>query len=685
LNGKRRYTLGAMPERKQLLQLTPVKPAAGDRLDSWKEIAAYLGREPRTVRRWEKDEGLPVHRLQHGRGGSVYARKSELDAWLSQRSGESAPRPPAKGRFRTRWVLAAAAVLALALIAAAGLVLWRSWTRPGPAAAVPLTSDPGAVMEPSLAPNARQVAYVWNGEAQDNFDIYVRMLAGGAPLRLTTDPADDYSPAWSPDSATIAFLRRTSAGTAAVVLVPVLGGVERKIAELFVAGWPHWGRGPSLAWSPDGKWLVAPGSRGPNEPDMLLRISPATGEMRPLASLPPKMWQHMAPAISPDGRTLAFSRMVAWGRSELCLLALSQDLLPAGEVRRLETGATWNASPAWLPDGRSLVFSTGSVLAPHLERIAVSGSGRAERLAGIGTDGWTPSLARADDGRVRLAYMHHYESVNIWRSALDGSGPPVRLIASAHWSFEPAWSSDGKRIVFISDRTGDSELWVTDAGGRQPQQWTFLKQPRLGGPRWSPDGRRIAFTVPGDRPPPMYLIDAPGAVPKLVPGADGSGYLEWAPDGRAIYFSANRGAHTEIWKIAPEGGEAVQVTHGGGGLPAVSSDGRFLYYAKGGAAPDERHLWRAPLGSGSAEKVLDYVDAYSLSDAGIAFKYYRPGAKPAGPYLEMFRFATGKTERLPDPRQSLRYGIALSRDGRYLLHAQADYAVSDLMLVEGFR
>ena len=57
-----------------------------DRLDSWKEIAAYLNRSVRTLHRWEKDEGLPVHRHQHKELGSVFAYKSELDAWVSARS-----------------------------------------------------------------------------------------------------------------------------------------------------------------------------------------------------------------------------------------------------------------------------------------------------------------------------------------------------------------------------------------------------------------------------------------------------------------------------------------------------------------------------------------------------------------------------------------------------------------------
>jgi TolB-like protein len=95
--------------------------ASADRLDSWKEIAAYLGREVRTVQGWEKSEGLPVHRHQHGRIGSVYAFKSELDQWRGAR------RPPtAEPPSRRPWLFAAAGIAAVA-IAGSSLLLW---TRP---------------------------------------------------------------------------------------------------------------------------------------------------------------------------------------------------------------------------------------------------------------------------------------------------------------------------------------------------------------------------------------------------------------------------------------------------------------------------------------------------------------------------------------------------------------------------
>ena len=114
-----------------------VKPAL-DRLDSWKEIAAYLKRDVTTVQRWEKREGMPVHRHLHDRMGSVYAFSSELDAWVQSRKlpleeeekGLRAERPAdgdvdvrPTGTSRTRLWLVLGGVAGLALIAISYVML----------------------------------------------------------------------------------------------------------------------------------------------------------------------------------------------------------------------------------------------------------------------------------------------------------------------------------------------------------------------------------------------------------------------------------------------------------------------------------------------------------------------------------------------------------------------------------
>lgn len=103
--------------------------ASTDRLDSWKEIAAYLKRDERTVRRWEKSEGLPVHRHTHTRQASVYAFKSELDIWWDQgraRLDQKEPEPSAPAR-KISWGFVLAGV-ALVVVAVVGAGIWLERT-----------------------------------------------------------------------------------------------------------------------------------------------------------------------------------------------------------------------------------------------------------------------------------------------------------------------------------------------------------------------------------------------------------------------------------------------------------------------------------------------------------------------------------------------------------------------------
>lgn len=84
---------------------------------------------------------------------------------------------------------------------------------------VPLTSYAGSEICPSFAPDGERVAFAWDGEKQDNFDIYVKQIGGGPPLRLTSEPAPDISPAWSPDGRQIAFLHVVTEEKAQVLVI----------------------------------------------------------------------------------------------------------------------------------------------------------------------------------------------------------------------------------------------------------------------------------------------------------------------------------------------------------------------------------------------------------------------------------------------------------------------------------
>src|SRR5215467_12491138 len=136
------------------------RPASSEseRLESWKAIAAHLNRDARTVMRWEKSEGLPVHRLRHLSRSSVYAYPQELDAWRSNRRLE----PAASVRPSRLRPFAVAAILTLAILSGGGRM--TSSLTAGQAGPVDRVlawpGEPSMAADESMSPDGHAVAYI---------------------------------------------------------------------------------------------------------------------------------------------------------------------------------------------------------------------------------------------------------------------------------------------------------------------------------------------------------------------------------------------------------------------------------------------------------------------------------------------------------------------------------------------
>ncbi len=149
----------------------------------------------------------------------------------ASRGDSGHPLGKAVRRNRGRWVWAGAALVVVAM-AVTGWLFRGTARRPAAAPeVVPLTSYAGSERSPSFSPDGNQVAFSWNGEKQDNFDIYIKLIGSPTPVRLTTDPAEDVSPAFSPDGRSIGFVR-VSKGHATFIVIPAIGGPERVVADM---------------------------------------------------------------------------------------------------------------------------------------------------------------------------------------------------------------------------------------------------------------------------------------------------------------------------------------------------------------------------------------------------------------------------------------------------------------------
>jgi Tol biopolymer transport system component len=210
-------------------------------------------------------------------------------------------------------------------------------------------------------------------EKQDNFDIYIKLIGSQDCVRLTTDRADDVSPAFSPDGRSIGFLR-ISNGHASFIVIPAIGGPECIVGQLPDVASDYLGFG----WLPDSKWIVTNG---------LGLLSVESGETRSLTSSAAKSRIDFSPAISPDGRNVAFNRGTSLFTAQIYLLHLTAELKLVGEPRRLSSLRTgFGSAPVWTPDGKELIFSGGTIGATFLWRVPVSGDREPEQLAFIGEE-----------------------------------------------------------------------------------------------------------------------------------------------------------------------------------------------------------------------------------------------------------------------------------------------------------
>jgi Tol biopolymer transport system component/DNA-binding winged helix-turn-helix (wHTH) protein len=606
---------------------------------------------------------------------------------------------------RRWWPWAAALVAVMGL---GGGILW--FVHPAPKnpeprlTVAPLTASPGEG-NPSFSPDGNQVAFDRHERNQEGSQIYVKLIGtGGPPLRLTTGPAWSYSPVWSPDGRYIAFLRDLSREKVAVLLIPALGGPERKIAEVFQSAQYSC---TFLTWSPDGNSLVVSDRDTRKQPTGLFLLAIDTGEKRRLTSPPsPAIWDwsgDSCPSLSPDGRTLAFIRTVDV-KADLYLLAVSDGLKAVGEPKRIDLGKLRAYAPIWTEDGREIVFwNTGPTYwnTDHesgLWRIEVSGSARRsaepQRLGAFGENAIEPAISRRGH---RLAYTSFSIHSSIWRITAPG-GPKANDVKSAgsvngdtpfiystRDDSAPEFSPDGKRIAFMSNRSGYWEIWVCDSDGSNPVQLTSFHGPSVTNPRWSPDGGRIAFDsdAEGEGEFDIWVTSANGGKPQRMttdPANDGN--PSWSRDGRWIYFDSHRTGEQQVWKMPTDGGEAIQLTWDGGWGPLESPDGKFIYYTKalGGTS-----VWRLAVeGGGQPTKLIENLS--DLRNLVIVSRgiYFVP-SQDRDSSIQFLDFATNHTKRVASFGKPSSSGLTLSPDGQWILYTQFDQAGAELRLVENFR
>lgn len=443
-------------------------------------------------------------------------------------------------------------------------------------------------------------------------------------MRLTGTADGDHAPAWSPDGSRIAFLRFNDRGCR-VMVIAAMGGDPRPVTQCPGGGVV------SLDWSPDGRDIAFSWFRKGQEIASVHEVSVDTGQVKRVDYDLQPPYHDIHPRYSPDGEWIAFQRRLGDYNE---VFVVPRD---GGTARRVTYFNSHIAGLDWWHDGASLVVSSDRGGARGLWRIGLDGAAEFLGLAGARRPSTAP-------GVWAVAFERGGGSTNLVRFDLDAAetSAPRVIHPSTRRESEPRYSPDGQRLLFVSDRTGTSQLWV--AGGGRESRLTYHNGGQVSAPAWHPDGRRALYVLHEDSGGSLYLVDTDSReVRRLTDAGLDVASAVFDPSGNHIYFSARRDADWRIWRMRVDDSTLTVLPMQDGYKLAVY--GRHLYFSK----LQGDGLWRAPLDGGAADKISTRVKYWNRAAwALVGDAVYYLDMAPGGTGLEIYRLdlVDGETSRL---------------------------------------
>ncbi len=560
------------------------------RLDSWKEIAAYLNRDVTTVQRWEKREGMPVHRHLHNKRGSVYAFPAELDRWTrsrqsllasdgeicekdGERAGALTPAPAATSPVTRRWRLILP-LFALASAAAACALFWmqrtdRFWRNPIAGARFEAVTDWGGIEQAAaISRDGQFIAFL--SDRDGHMDVWVTQVGSSQFHNLTHGSAAELvNPSvrtlgFSPDGSLVTYWVRKPdplhQADVSIWAVPTLGGEPR----------PYLEGAAEYDWSRDGQRLVyhTPGEGDP----LYVSIGSAPSAGRPIFTAPAGLHSHF-PFWSLDQRSIYFVHGSLPDKLDLWRIAAT------GGVPERITELHAQVSHPVLLDRRTILYlaadSDGSGPWLYGEDVAH----RIPHRLSTGVDRYT-SLAASADGR-RLVVTLATPKKSLWRVHIDVSGPkpsalsPITLTTSS--GFRPRLGAN--YLLYVSASGASESIWKL-ANSVTTELWRGQGAEIMGGPAISADGRSVAFSTRQNGRSLLYVMESDGANPRILTDSlDLQGDPAWEPDGLALITAAVDRGTPRLFRMPLSGGLPVPFVSEHASEPAWAPDGSFALFS----------------------------------------------------------------------------------------------------------
>lgn len=561
----------------------------------------------------------------------IETRRREEIAQIEQRI-------PSASRFNVSPLL----FLALCIIAVAviSLLIYQNFfktnfTKPIVATNLaPFTTATGYEDNPAFSPDGKFIAYSWNGGKGGEYgekSIYIKAVKTGEPRQLTNNEGNEHYPVFSPDGLQIAFIRGKYGTPGELIIIPFLGGTERRLAHLFSGNY-------SISFSPTGEHIAVIDTEDSTEKGQyaVYLIDIKTSERRRVTA-PAEFEGETTPRFSPDGKNLAFIRIASTDNKQFIG---NQDLfvvpVKGGEPKQITFDRSTINSLVWNADGDRIYFVSHR-LGNQLRVWSVSPIGGEPSIVSTGAKD-IRNLTVSPDGK-KLVFSERNRHRFIWEIPSNGE-PPRKLIESSLDQFYPQFSPDGKQIAYHSGfgEAGETfnsnliQIWLADSNGENPRRITNEQYPARE-PQFSPDGTKIAFDMETEEGFANYSVSTDGTnLRRISPKNWQADSPMWSNDGEFIFFISNQSGEKNIWRIKSDGsGEPFQITKNGAYRSFPAPDGKYLYYIKE-KFPNQfiqnkqfpEDLWRVSIQDGSEEAMPQFSAAgffgvFTVAKFGVYF------------------------------------------------------------------
>ncbi len=469
----------------------------------------------------------PARRFAHM--GDLRLQLEDLRQELE--SGTLATVPGPAHQRRKRLSAAALGATALVLVTAASLGVWLNRGRDPSSeqTMTRLTADVGLTFQPAISPDGKLLAYSSDRAGRSNLDVWVQHVAGGTPIQLTNDPADDSEPSFSPDGSEVVFRSEREGG--GIYVVSSLGGDARLIAR----------RGGSPRFSPDGSQIAYSDGRV-GYPGLASGIYVVASKGGPPRRLLPEFRVAGLPVWTGDGRHLLFQGFFDERDQEQSdWWVVPVDGGPAirtraGEVLRQRRAWNLYGSPkAWI--GSRLLFSAPATDSGNLWQIPISTrnwevAGEPQRLTFGAGKNIEPSVSAGG----QVVFTSLMVNRDVWSLGLDPLRAKVvgelkRLTQETESNRDPTVSRDGAKVAFVTRGRGQSRLRIRDVATAKEAVLSGIPNSHLY-PGFSMDGSKLAFAGPRQT---LYVVPVRGGVAEKV-CEDCGNAPAWSSDGTKLLY-----------------------------------------------------------------------------------------------------------------------------------------------------